>query len=457
MDLTAHILRNFGNLDRNSDLPVCKQLEANIARFIASNPSNTYFPSGRELSRVLGLHRKTVANALKPFFQSGQLKKNGKGIFTSREKLSDEEVHELNFALFPSSSMQKRELRILSYENSPFQRKMWQDIACWYEAGRSRTLVNIDFRYPRSMEWKHELPEYLADSDYDAVQLPVLYLWDAKLADRFEPLSENFRKLLESPRFRTKQIMSNCPAGLLAHLYPVNFGCRFCSCNLDLLEKAGIRKPPADFYELIRQLSAKDSLPAYLCNHFYNLLYCASLYADQHKNIQFILSLFHGRNPDTGRFFRTPMEQRERFLLDIFLDGQVIIGQNGSGYTLKKMTAEAKFPIRHYLPLPQNGGCSLFSSNLFAIPGRGRNKELAEDFLAALYEPFPQNTFADYGMIPARISSDSHFVKLLGGTISLKEFRHFASLGKEELFRDPELYRKNAEIYHSLCSQLKAE
>ena len=126
----------LGRIQRRSGVPVYKQLEQNIANFINTSPDQTYFPSEREIARILNIHRKTVSRALTSFFESGRLKSTGKGSFTCRDT-AQPEVHELNFMTFPLPHPERRKIRILSYENLPPMMEAWDKIIAAFEQRHS--------------------------------------------------------------------------------------------------------------------------------------------------------------------------------------------------------------------------------------------------------------------------------------------------------------------------------
>ena len=107
-----------------------------------------------------------------------------------------------------------------------------------------------------------------------------------------------------------------------------------------------------------------------------------------------------------------------------------VLGPNGAGYTLPELNKTASFPLKHYLPLPDPGCHTHFGANLFAVTKHAAMAKTASDFFCFLYGAEAQNSFADCGMVPARIASDPHFVKQLGG-ISLEEFHAFVAAGRE--------------------------
>ena len=423
----------FGKLERRSGVPIYKQLEANIAFYIASSPNHTYFPSEREISRVLNIHRKTVARALEVFFISGKLLQTGKGTFTSAASLTDKtDIHELNLMTFPLREPEKRILKILSYENVPAMADNWHRLIRSFERQYPGTEIRIDFNYPKLSDLEDGLYQWLADSEYDAVQMPVSLFWKRDYSSLFAETSPAFRRLLDSPEFRTRALFGEKKRKLPDHFYPICFGCRFCSVNLDLVKKAGIRKAPDDFRELIQLLiERKDRLPAWLADHPDNIVDVTSFgqFVPTRKN-KIYRSWFGTDDPDTTGLFRTSKDDLEYYLPKLFLDSQVILGPNGAGYTLPELNKTASFPLKHYLPLPDPGCHTHFGANLFAVTKHSAMAKTASDFFCFLYGAEAQDSFADCGMVPARIGSDPHFVKQLGG-ISLEQFHAFVAAGRE--------------------------
>ena len=422
----------LGRIQRRSGVPVYKQLEQNIAEFINSSPDQTYFPSEREISRTLNIHRKTVSRALTSFFESGRLQSTGKGTFTCRTAAADPEIHELNFMTFPLPHPDLRKIRILSYENLPLLMEAWRKIIDSFERRHSGVSVEMVYQYPKFSELGYGLFDWLADSEYDAVQLPVTLYWDRDYSSLFAENTPAFRRLLDSPEFRTKQLIGPVIQSVLEHCYPVNFGTRFCSLNLDLLKHAGIKKAPDDFRELIRMLiGRKDRLPVFLADHPENIIDMVGRgNADSRPYTAAYREWFSTEEPDETGLFRSSSKTVEAHTFLPFLERQVMLCPNGSGCRLQMLNQQAPFPMKHYLPLPDPGCHSHFGGNLFAVPKASSAPELAAEFFSFLYETPNQEIFAGCGLVPARISCDPVLVKNLGD-ISQEEFRTFAAAGLE--------------------------
>ena len=421
----------LGRIQRRSGVPVYKQLEQNIANFINTSPDQTYFPSEREIARILNIHRKTVSRALTSFFESGRLKSTGKGSFTCRDT-AQPEIHELNFMTFPLPHPERRKIRILSYENLPPMMEAWDKIIAAFEQRHSGVSVEMVYQYPKFSELGYGLFDWLANSEYDAVQLPVTLYWDRDYSRLFTENPPSFRRLLDSPEFRTKQLIGPVIPSVLKYCFPINFGTRFCSVNLELLEQAGISRPPDDFRELIRMLiERKDHLPVFLADHPENIIDmvgrgntepCA--YTAAYRD------WFGTDDPDETGLFRSSAKTVEAHTFLPFLERQVMLCPNGSGCRLQLLNQQAAFPMKHYLPLPDRGCHSHFGGNLFAVPKTSSSPEQVFEFLTSLYETTCQEIFAECGLIPARIECDPVLKKNLNG-ISLKEFRAFAAAGLE--------------------------
>ena len=64
--------------------------------------------------------------------------------------------------------------------------------------------VEMVYQYPKFSELGYGLFDWLANSEYDAVQLPVTLYWDRDYSRLFTENPPSFRRLLDSPEFRTK-------------------------------------------------------------------------------------------------------------------------------------------------------------------------------------------------------------------------------------------------------------
>lgn len=433
MNTVETIEKYFGDLDTSIPTPIYKQLEAKAMTFVNMHPTNTLFPSERDLAAVLKINRRTVTRALEPLIANNFLQRTPKGTFINKPEpdIIDEEIHPLNFAMGMPLPVFKRKLRILLFENMPPQIDFWRETVADFNTITDST--EAELHWLSSKDFKVEkIIDSLAESDYDILQLPVSRIWPPGTPERFLQPSKRITEYFDKASYRIRKSCETYPA-ILDGAIPYAAGFRFITCNVTLLRSLGISNPPSDFEQFMPMASSlRFPEGTFLIDHITNIssLLGFRLSATQEhmkKYISELLRFFPNTDFASTKKFETPTWEHGTYSLKEFLAGNALLAVNGS-IPVNHHIAKCAFETRHFLPPPMDGSFNQLGCNLFGINKKSCNTQTAEDFIIHLLSEKVQKRLASMS-IPMFTGADN----ILASTLNLPEpeLKRYIASGRE--------------------------
>ena len=203
MDIEEIVAKHFANIEDGNGVPLYRQLEDAIGRFILDQDDNSPFPSERDLGKALGVNRRTLRKAIEPFVLSGMLRRSQKRTLTFKDgrKLDEPQLaHPFTLDLPMPTFSHKSKLRALLYENLPFQRDFWNSVIAKFNKAHAGIELEALWVPPLSTKpyW-----DTFRGGDCDLAHLPPSYLWPDDLPEIMQPVDDGLLELERGPEFRS--------------------------------------------------------------------------------------------------------------------------------------------------------------------------------------------------------------------------------------------------------------
>lgn len=374
--MTDHeIIAHFG-IDSNSILSLKQQLTDRIKAFLDKMPAGTRLPSERILAEKLHVSRLTIRSALKIFHDEGTLISAGRNGTRVTHSLPDLEQLDPMILGIPVQSAQVAELKFLSFENLPFQRQYWTEIAAMYQRQNPGTSITLELLDVKSYR------ERLSSSDNgDIIHISHDQV---NMGDFLQSLPEGFSHPKYTPSF-----LNGCfpDDPVWQYLVPVELTHRMLLWNRKLADLCGFGSLKAELkkrgiFGLIR--AAHEKLPRQyrICGHVWDMIGC-SFTPLTHTLPEKLPEYLHelASFPESDRIFYT--SQRYSFdMVENFWKGQQLF--SGIDSLFLSHMGKLKFPVdTEPYPLPP-GQFHMATPLALGISKQCRNPEAAANFLRFL-------------------------------------------------------------------------
>lgn len=185
--MASDIIKRHFEIKRDIPKTLTRQLEEQTARFIETMPDNSRLPSERELAAALQVNRVTIQNALKPFFERGELiTRKRLGVYTvkPRRKPKLEPLHPIYMDQF-FIGRPTAHLMMMLFDGIEPLKRFWEEAV--ENFNKENWDIQVETEYlPFRVTNENSLIEYLEQKGVDIV--PVLAASRLRRMERLLPL-----------------------------------------------------------------------------------------------------------------------------------------------------------------------------------------------------------------------------------------------------------------------------
>jgi spermidine/putrescine-binding protein len=383
----------FANLSRENGSPLFAQLRVSLQRFIADYNIGALLPSERELVEATQLSRGTIRRAFALLEKDALIKRSVKGsIIITKDKPGNQmllkslpSVNDFGFRL---NTRKKNTLKILLYENLPYQLNFWHYVFKDFKIHNPNVNIEPEWKMMDNMQ----LDDYMnnrANSKFDIIQLPSAVLLPGTLPS----LRENSAEMRQFMNRKCYYLNSYCSQTqeLLKYSVPICFSIRMLSWNKIWADKLNL-----DFFKLIKAQNietffsnAMDKLPEslFLTGHHVDasigLGYPDSnnpiAVADYIRKIVNLFKMLTQKNRSPFMFSATDHYTSRRSLLQL-IDGEILLssGLNTAVLIASELQNNSKFGR---LVPASYANCKQYTSSVgFGVTKHSKNSEVADQF-----------------------------------------------------------------------------
>lgn len=226
-------------VDRSLEESITSQLVKGLENLIRNINNAERLPSEREIAEKLDISRVTVRNALKKLKERNILKIYGRSGTYVSEKTMDkklEGIHPMAFAGL-SQTPEKKELKLLLYENIPFQKKFWEAAASEYNSMCQTARISVEW-VPLTITSETDYTEdFLKDNNIDVFQFSVNKKVKSLAAELPEEMVNDFNN---SGKYFS-EIFTAEARECFKFIAPQKFNMILTFWNPELAEKAGLK------------------------------------------------------------------------------------------------------------------------------------------------------------------------------------------------------------------------
>ena len=409
------IIRSF-NVDHESEETLVSQFRRRLADFIRESPDGARIPPERKLAESLNISRVTIRNAMREFFESGAIRKCGRrGTFVSRKSQSvmPNDIHPMALGLTRKPA--SRPLKLLLYENIPYQKTFWESVVHMFNDTVDGPGVEIAW-LPNNVT-ADGLEDHVHRASIDIAQTELSIF----SSDNAAELSKAQTDFIQSDKF-TLTITRGELARLAKNVAPIHQTTPFVFWNADLAETIGLRGiheklRNGEILKLFQEAAEKLPYNINATGHIWDIPALLGLphettdatIATHVEKVFETLSEFAG----TSNMFIT--EQRRPFdMIDSFRKGEtlficttppnVFVYGNKMGF---KIGAEP-------FPVPEENYARGSGIGLF-VPRTCHRPEAALDFISFILSEKAQKMMAETKwVVPCRRGSLKNIAKTLG-------------------------------------------
>ena len=336
-------IKKYFAVDTASGEHLKEQMRKRLEEFIATNEAGTRLPSGRDMVEALEISRITVRNAMQSFFDSGAIVSRGRnGVFIAEKSRSNilKDIHPM--AMGGGLSVKKiQTVKLLLYENIPFQKNFWEEITRRFNKHSQSYRVQIEW-LPQTVNY-NDFDEHVSHCQVDLFQHAVNHN-SKKYAQK---LPDELMNLINQPEYRN-EIFPPEMKNLFRYLLPIHFNLNFIYWNADLAKTIGLndirqRIRRNELSELLAEATEKLPDGKIACGHIWDrLTFMGQPSTPQGINEEYFIRqlsrIFQYDNAGSSYIYRQkhPLEAVENFHAgkQLFLDGNpthaFIFGQNTS-------------------------------------------------------------------------------------------------------------------------------
>lgn len=244
-------IKKYFAVDTASGEHLKEQMRKRVEGFINTHEAGTRLPSGRDMVEALDISRITVRNAMQSFFDSGAIISRGRhGVFIAEKSRSSilKDIHPM--AMGGGVSVSKiQTLKLLLYENIPFQKAFWEEIIRRFNKHSQSFRVQIEW-LPQTVN-QNDFEEYLRNCHVDLFQHAVNHNSEKSA----QKLPDELINMINQPEYR-HEVFPPEMKPLFKHMLPVHFNLNFIYWNADLAKAVGLND--------IRQRIRRNELSALL-------------------------------------------------------------------------------------------------------------------------------------------------------------------------------------------------
>jgi DNA-binding transcriptional regulator YhcF (GntR family) len=234
MDI-SEIKKNF-SVDANSSESLKDQLIRRVDEFIKNNPPGAKLPPERDMAGALKISRITVRNALKNFLDNGRLISRGRNGTVIPEKSRGQMLESINpLALGLCAPPAKKEgLKLLLYENIPFQKEFWEKITGVFNERSPSYPVEIEWLLSRTQS-EDDVAEHAERGGADIFQRSFSRSAENSARRLPESVTGEFNE-----RDHWLELFSPELEGTFKYMAPISFNMYFVFWNENLALSAGL-------------------------------------------------------------------------------------------------------------------------------------------------------------------------------------------------------------------------
>lgn len=222
-------------VDHGAAETLLSQLKRRFSEFIQNSSVGTRIPSERKLAEVLKVSRVTVRNAMRDFFESGAIIQNGRRgtyVFQKPSVIIPDDIHPM--AIDGGMPARTCVLKLLLYENIPFQKVFWESAVADFNRSYSGAQVEISW-LQRDISG-HNMNSYVMKNHFDVVQANITH----NIQEITLETSMEMRTTLQSSDFYLDLYYGDTNS-LLKSVIPIHQVASMTFWNGNLADKIGFR------------------------------------------------------------------------------------------------------------------------------------------------------------------------------------------------------------------------
>lgn len=368
-------------LDSLNEKPLYKQLEEQLAKYIAAHFPGDKLPAEREIAEKAGVNRETVRKAISAFIEKKLIHRSGKGTYISgHDSREQAEIHPLFLVGFQYRKP-SRTLRFATFENLPAQKKFWKECTENFKKQTGNSIILEDV--PQHINSPERYVVYLEEKKPDLIMLlssSAESFTYQKLLDKLpREITENF----ENEKFI--RIHDSNDEIMGKYCVPISFMPWGIFFNKNLADKyqlkdlsSTIREKGIDFSLKL----ARKHLPAEIkvTGNIWNYLVIKGIPGNPeelemflHQNFEHICKTFH--SPEDIFIFdqHDPLESQR-----LFLDGKLLFYMT---FRLSLSLTTPDLPVETVWLEPETGKRLSTLSTCLGISTSSGNREIATEFI----------------------------------------------------------------------------